>query len=269
VVLLKLMGARPVLVHGGGKALSRAMELRQIPVEFKDGLRVTTPEAMEVVREVLAGSVNTKLVMAVNAHGALAVGTCGVDANTLVGSPVSPDYGRVGTVEKVNVEYLRSILDAERIPVLSSIASDGQGGSLNVNADVVAGEVAAAMGAHKIVFLTDVDGIYEDFDDKSTLISNMTLEEARDLVNSGVLSTGMIPKVKSCIRALDAGVYRTHVINGTTHHALLLELLTDSGIGTVIHRTQEAYQFENHPLGPVASKLIENLEQRDQAAEEE
>jgi acetylglutamate kinase len=230
-----------------------------LPVEFRNGLRVTTDEAMDVVKMVLVGQVNQELVRAMNKHGNLAVGVSGSDAGTVIARQQDPRLGRVGRVTRVSKDYIEALIEDDYIPVIASVALGEDGGYYNVNADHVAGEVAAAIGAQKCVFLTDVDGIYEDFDDKSTLISNMTLEEARALVDSGILSTGMIPKVKSCIRALDAGVYRTHVINGTTHHALLLELLTDAGIGTVIHRTQEAYQYENHPLGSVASKLIENL----------
>ena len=259
IVLLKIMGANPVLVHGGGNAISEMMGRLDIPVEFKDGLRVTSEEAMAVVKMVLVGQVNQELVRAMNKHGNLAVGVSGSDAGTVTARQADPRLGRVGRVTGVSGDYIEALIEDGYIPVIASVALGEDGGYYNVNADHVAGEVAAAIGAQKCVFLTDVDGIYEDFDDKSTLISNMTLEEARALVSSGILSTGMIPKVKSCIRALDAGVYRTHVINGTTHHALLLELLTDAGIGTVIHRTQEAYQYENHPLGSVASKLIENL----------
>ena len=218
---------------------------------------------MDVVKMVLVGQVNQELVRAMNKHGNLAVGVSGSDAGTVIARQADPRLGRVGRVTGVSGDYIEALIEDGYIPVIASVALGEDGGYYNVNADHVAGEVASAIGAQKCVFLTDVDGIYEDFDDKSSLISNMTLEEARALVDSGILSTGMIPKVKSCIRALDAGVYRTHVINGTTHHALLLELLTDAGIGTVIHRTQEAYEYENHPLGSVASKLIENLEKRD------
>ena len=127
----------------------------------------------------------------------------------------------------------------------------------------MAGNIAAALGAHKIIFLTDVDGLYQDFEDKDSLISNMTMEEAQAIIDVGAISTGMIPKLKSCVNALEAGVYRAHIINGTTPHALLLELLTDSGVGTVIHRTRELYHHDNHPIGGFASKLVENRNVRE------
>lgn len=263
IVLLKLMGMNPVIVHGGGNAISAAMERFGLPVEFKDGLRVTSEEAMDIVKMVLVGQVNQELVAAVNKHGNLAVGVSGCDAGTVIATQADPRLGRVGRVTSVSSDYIDALIKDDYIPVIASVAMGDDGGYFNVNADHVAGEIAAAIGAQKCVFLTDVDGIYEDFDDKSSLISNMTLDEAKDMVASGSLSTGMIPKLNSCITALEKGVYRTHVINGTTHHALILELLTTSGIGTVIHRTQEAYDYENHPLGPVASKLVENLEERD------
>jgi len=260
VVLLKLLGARPVLVHGGGKAVSAAMKQAGIPVEFKDGMRVTTPEAMEIVRQVLVGTVNATLVQAINVHGALAVGLSGMDANTVVGEPMSEELGRVGKVTKVNAEYLLDLLASERIPVLSSIASDGQGGCLNVNADIVAGEVAAGIGAHKLIYITDVDGIYEDFSDKSTLISSMTVEEAQGLLDSGDFDKGMIPKVGSSVRALSAGVPRAHVINGIRQHSLLTEVLTDSGVGTMIYRDDHkrtSKDFTPAPLAPLAERLTE------------
>lgn len=259
VVLLKLLGVKPILVHGGGKAVSAAMERAGLPVRFVDGLRVTPPEAMDVVREVLVGTVNSQLVSAINVHGALAVGLSGMDANTVVGEPVSDELGRVGRVTRVNAAYLQSLVAADYIPVLSSIASDDHGGCLNVNADVVAGEVASAVGAHKVVFITDVDGVYEDISDKTSLISKMTLCEARELASSGALSKGMIPKVECSIKALESGVPRAHIINGKREHSILLEVLTDEGIGTMIYRIKgsepPADDFSPAPLDPLARHL--------------
>lgn len=259
IVLLKLLGVRSVLVHGGGKAVSRAMEQRGLPVEFHEGMRVTSAAAMDVVREVLVGTVNSELVQTANIHGALAVGLSGMDANTVVAEPTSPELGRVGTVTRVNAAFLKSLVAADYIPVLSSVASDGRGGCLNVNADVVAGQVAAAIGAHKVVFLTDVDGVYEDITDKTTLVSRMTLAEARDLATSGALSSGMIPKITSSVAALEAGVSRAHIINGTRPHSLLLEVLTDEGIGTMIyHDADDAGpnpDFDPAPLDALAKHL--------------
>lgn len=263
IVLLKIIGANPVVVHGGGKEISAAMKTLDMPVEFKDGQRVTTPEAMDVVRTVLTGKVNQDIVRALNEHGNFAVGLSGADGGILVADQASPELGRVGHITKINRTLLDDLVTSDYIPVIASIALGEDGGFYNVNADVAAGYVAAAIGAHKVIFLTDVDGLYEDFSDKSTLISNLTLDELRDMVKSDKVSTGMIPKLNSCIRALEAGVERAHIINGTIPHSLMLELLTSKGIGTVMHSTEESYQFEAHPLGNFASKLIENADESD------
>lgn len=263
IVLLKIVGLNPVIVHGGGKAISAGMERYEIPVEFKNGLRVTTEEGMEVCRTILVGEVNQDLVREINLHGNLAVGVSGVDAGTVIAEQISPDLGRVGRVTAVNSGYLEEIIASDYIPVVAGIGLGEDGGYFNINADTVAGDIATALGAHKIVYLTDVDGLYQDFDDKDSLISNMTIDEARSIIEVGSISTGMIPKLRSCISALESGVYRAHIINGTTPHALLLELLTDAGVGTVVHRTKELYRHDTHPIGNFASKLVENRYMRD------
>lgn len=261
IVLLKIVGVNPVVVHGGGNAISRAMDMLNLPVEFKDGQRVTSPEAMNVVRTVLMGEVNQELVEALNRHGNFAVGVSGADAGVIVAEQASPELGRVGRITRINRPLLDDLVSSDYIPVIASIALGEDGGFYNVNADMVAGHIAAAIGAHKAVFLTDVDGLYENFEDKSSLISNLTVFEARYMVENNVVSTGMIPKLKSCIHALENGVQRAHIINGTTPHSLLLELLTSTGVGTTMHSTEEAYRFDNHPLGKFASKLLENRDQ--------
>ncbi|MDR0513784.1 MAG: acetylglutamate kinase [Coriobacteriaceae bacterium] len=258
IVLLKIMGVNPIIVHGGGKAITEAMERFGVPVEFKDGLRVTSPEAMELVKMVLMGKVNQELVETMNVHGNLAVGVSGSDAGTIIADQLSPDLGRVGIVSRINTPYLEDLIADDYIPVVASLAMGEDGGYFNVNADLVAGEIAAAIGAHKIIFLTDVDGLYEDFSDKDTLISNLTLFEAQKMIDDETASKGMIPKLQSCIAALAAGVFRAHIINGTRPHALLLELMTDTGVGTTLHSTEEACTFDAHPLGNFASKLTEN-----------
>lgn len=260
IVLLKILGVNPVIVHGGGKAINRAFDKLNFPVEFKDGQRVTTPDAMEVVRQVLVGEVNEDLVASINRHGNLAVGVSGADARTLVCSPLNPDLGRVGKIEQVNTAYLENLIKSEYIPVVATVGVGEEGGYFNVNADVAAGHVAAAIGAQKVIYLTDVDGVYEDFDDKDSLISNMSLREMQGMLDAGIVDKGMIPKLESCCFALRAGVFRSHVINGKTPHSLLIELLTDKGIGTTMHSTEEALEFDAHPLGLLASRLAENIE---------
>lgn len=263
IVLLKIVGLNPVIVHGGGKAISAGMERFGVPVEFRNGLRVTSDEGMEVVRTILVGEVNQDLVRQINAHGNLAVGVSGSDAGTVIAEQISPDLGRVGRVTAVNTGFLQEIIAADYIPVVAGVALGEDGGYYNINADTVAGNIAAALRAHKIIFLTDVDGLYQDFDDKDSLISDITAEEAQAIIDVGAISTGMIPKLKSCVTALESGVRRAHIINGTTPHALLLELLTDTGVGTVIHRTQETDRLGYHPIGGFASKLVENRDIRE------
>ena len=258
IVLLKILGVNVVIVHGGGKAINRAFDRLNFPVEFKCGQRVTTPEAMEVVRKVLGGEVNQDLVAAINRHGNLAVGVSGADAGTLVCSTLDPELGRVGKIEQVNTGYLENLMKMDYIPVVATVGIGEDGGYYNVNADVAAGHIAAAIGAHKVIYLTDVNGVYLDFADKDTLISNMSLREMEDMLASGEVDKGMIPKLQSCCYALHAGVFRSHVINGKIPHSLLLELLTDKGVGTTMHSTEEALEFDAHPLGPLAARLAVN-----------
>lgn len=262
IVLLKIIGVNPVIVHGGGKDINEALSHYDIPVEFRNGQRVTSEAAMEVVREVLVGKVNQELVAAINRHGNLAVGVSGADAGTIVAEQLSPELGRVGQVTRVNSAYLESLMSGDYIPVLATVAAGEDGGFYNINADVAAGHIAAAVHAHKVIFLTDVDGLYEDFSDKDSLISNLTLEETEAMLEAGDVDSGMIPKLQSCVHALRGGVFRAHIINGTTPHSLLLELLTDAGVGTVMHSTQAAYENDTqpHPLGIFASRLAENLD---------
>ncbi|MCF6412402.1 acetylglutamate kinase [Collinsella ihumii] len=263
IVLLKIIGMKPVIVHGGGKDINEALSHYDIPVEFKHGQRVTDDATMEIVREVLGGKVNQELVAAINVHGNLAVGVSGADAGTIVARELDPELGRVGKIVRVNADYLESIMDNEYIPVVATVAQGEDGGFFNINADVAAGHIAAAVHAHKVIFLTDVDGLYEDFSDKDSLISNLTLEETEQMLARGEVDKGMIPKLESCIHALKAGVFRSHIINGTTPHSLLLELLTDAGVGTVIHSTHTAYEQDTHPhphpLTQFAARLSENI----------
>ncbi|MCL2889091.1 MAG: acetylglutamate kinase, partial [Eggerthellaceae bacterium] len=253
IVLLKIIGVNPVIVHGGGYAITELMEKLSIPVEFKRGLRVTSDEVMEITKMVLVGKVNQELVESMNKHGNLAVGVSGSDAGTVMATQLDPELGRVGVISSISATYLEDLIDADYIPVIASVALGEEGGFYNVNADLVAGEVAATLGAHKVIFLTDVDGLYEDFANKESLISNLSLKELKALVAGGSLSSGMIPKVKACINALEAGVFRAHIINGCVPHSLLLELLTNIGIGTTMHSTDEACTFDAHPLGNFAS----------------
>lgn len=257
IVLLKIIGVNPVIVHGGGKAINAAMERENQPVEFIDGQRVTTDEAMAIVRRVLTGEVNQELVQAMNQHGNMAVGISGTDAGTIVAEQASEQLGRVGRITHINSSLIEDLIASDYIPVIASIAIGEDGDIYNVNADVAAGHIAAAIGAHKIIFLSDIDGLYENYPDPDSLIAYLSVNEAKGLIDSGIISTGMIPKLESCIRALDAGVRRAHIVNGTTQHALLLETLTNKGIGTMVTNSKTPHSFDAAPLGNFASKLTE------------
>lgn len=260
ILLLKIIGARVVIVHGGGADINEALGHYDLPVEFKNGQRVTSPEAMEIVRQVLVGKVNQELVSALNRHGNVAVGVSGSDGGTIIAEALDPELGRVGKICQVNTDYLETLLDNDYIPVVATVGQGADGGFYNINADMAAGHIAAAIHAHKAIFLTDVDGLYADFSDKTSLISNLTLEETEQMLAAGEVSKGMIPKLQACMVALRGGVYRAHIINGTAPHSLLLELFTSIGVGTVMHSTQESYEFDQHPhpVGAFASRLVED-----------
>jgi acetylglutamate kinase len=234
IVLMKLVGVNPVVVHGGGPEITSYMNRLDLPVEFYDGLRVTSDEAMEVVKMVLVGKVNPELVAAINVHGRLAVGVSGDDGNLVRAEQRDPRLGRVGEVTRIDTTVIDNLIEDGFIPVVATVAAGEDGGSFNVNADLVAAKLAEALQADKVIFLTDVDGLYADFSDKGSLISALTPEEAEEMIVSDTLEGGMVPKVAACVHALRSGVRRAHILNGTVPHALLLEVYTDEGVGTMI-----------------------------------
>lgn len=238
LMLMKLMGLRIVLVHGGGKAINALLKQLDIPVRFERGLRVTDDQTMEAVQMVLIGKVNQTLVRGLNAYGNVGVGISGADGMTFEVEQTDPALGRVGTITHVNTELIESVLDDGYIPVIASVGC-GEDGFYNINADVAASEVASALGADKLVYLTDVDGLFRDVEDEESLISQLTKSEAEELLGSGTLSAGMIPKISSVVEALKGGVKEVHLLNGTFSHALLLEVFTDAGIGTMIVQDEE------------------------------
>ncbi len=240
IVLMKLVGINPVIVHGGGPEITSFMERLGMPVEFYDGLRVTSDEAMELVKMVLVGKVNKQFVAAINAHGRLAVGISGDDANLIKARQKDPKLGRVGEVTCIDTTVVDRLIGDGFIPVIASVAAGDDGGSYNINADLVAAEIAAALDADKVIFLTDVDGLYADFEDKESLISKITLDETLEMIVGDKLSSGMIPKVAACTHALKGGVRRAHILNGTIPHALLLEVYTDEGVGTMLVHEDDA-----------------------------
>lgn len=232
IEMLKLMGVRIVLVHGGGKAINAMLKRLDVPVKFKDGLRVTDDETMEAVREVLVGKVNQDLVWALNEYGHNAVGISGADGKTLKAVQVDPELGRVGRIREVDTSLINTILDDGYIPVVATVGC-GPDGFYNINADVAADKIAEAMGADKLIYLTDVDGLFRDFGDEDSLVAQLTRSETHELLESGTLDGGMIPKIRSVAEALDAGVAEVVILNGTYPHSLLLEIFTDAGCGTM------------------------------------
>ncbi|UKA64176.1 acetylglutamate kinase [Arthrobacter sp. FW306-04-A] len=254
IVFLHHVGIHPVVVHGGGPQINSMLSRLGIESEFKGGLRVTTPEAMDVVRMVLTGQVGRELVGLINSHGPYAVGMSGEDGGLLravrTGTVVDGeevDLGLVGEVVGVDPTGIEDILDAGRIPVISTVApeildeGDGTGSTtgqvLNVNADTAAAAVAAALGASKLVILTDVEGLYANWPDKSSLISSLTASELREMLPR--LESGMIPKMAACLKAIDEGVERAHIVDGRLPHSMLLETFTTAGIGTQVVPDEE------------------------------
>jgi acetylglutamate kinase len=240
VVLMSCVGIRPVVVHGGGPEINTWLDKLGIEPQFKNGLRVTDAATMDVVEMVLVGRVNKELVALINQAGGKAVGLCGKDANLIRARPADQEgIGFVGEVTSVDTRILESLVNSGYIPVVSSVAADNTGQAYNINADTVAGEIAAALGAEKLILLTDTAGILRDFKDLSTLIPKLDIQEARQLIETGIVAGGMIPKVTCCVRSLAQGVRAAHIIDGRIPHSLLLEVFTDSGIGSMIVASSE------------------------------
>ncbi|ALF54408.1 acetylglutamate kinase [Nostoc piscinale CENA21] len=235
IVFLSCVGLRPILVHGGGPEINSWLDKLGIEPQFKNGLRVTDAATMDVVEMVLVGRVNKEIVALINQAGGMAVGLCGKDGHLITARPQGQEgIGFVGEVSGVNIKILETLSSNGYIPVVSSVAADDSGQAYNINADTIAGEIAAALGAEKLILLTDTRGILKDYKDPSTLIPKVDIREARELIASGVVSGGMIPKVNCCVRSLAQGVRAAHIIDGRLPHALLLEIFTDVGIGTMI-----------------------------------
>ncbi len=240
VILLKYIGMKPVIVHGGGPEISLEMKKQNKVPQFINGLRVTDRDTMEITEMVLTGKINTRLVAEINlcisedqGNGVKGIGLSGEDAQLLMVKKYSSiDLGFVGEIERINPEILFLLLENNYIPVIATIGVDDSGTRYNINADTVAGELAISLKAGKLIYLTDVDGILRELKDTSSIISSLNTVEARRLLESGQIQKGMIPKVKSAVRALEGGVKKVHFLNGEHVHSILLELFTDSGIGT-------------------------------------
>ena len=247
LILLKYIGINPVIVHGGGKEITAYLDKLNIKSEFVNGLRVTSKEAMEVAQMVLVGKVNQQIVSALNLNGGKTIGLSGLDTDLIIARKKMPekiygkessgetvDYGFVGDVERVNPDTIMNLSKLGYIPVISPIGVGYDGESYNINADEVAGQVAQALKAEKLIMLTDVDGIYEVPGNPATKIESLTTEKAKDMIDKSQIKGGMIPKVMACINAVHSGVKRTHIIDGSQEHSVLLELFTDKGTGTMV-----------------------------------
>ncbi len=234
VVLMRLVGLKPVVVHGGGPQISELMSRLGKTTEFRDGLRVTDSETVDIARMVLIGQVNPQIVAAMNVHGSYAVGVSGEDAGLIRAVARDPELGFVGDVERVDPSILERLLADEFIPVVATIGTDDNGQAYNINADTVAGAIAEALHAEKLVYLTDIEGLRRSVDDAASLIRQTTPDELDRLMADGTIAGGMIPKVESCVHAVRHGVRRAHILDGRIPHVLLLELFTDAGIGTMV-----------------------------------
>jgi acetylglutamate kinase len=234
VVLLHSVGIHPVVVHGGGPQIGELLARLGKQAEFKDGQRVTDAETLEVVRMVLIGKVNSDIVAALNVHGPVAVGISGVDANLIEADALGGDLGFVGEVSAVNPTIIERLVAEDLIPVVATVGSDAAGQPYNINADTVAGALAAAVGAEKLVFLTDVAGLRADPEDPGSLLVRVDAHAIDQLVASGAAAGGMIPKAQACASAVRGGVAAAHILDGRVPHALLVELFTDRGVGTMV-----------------------------------
>ncbi|WP_019879104.1 acetylglutamate kinase [Succinispira mobilis] len=247
IIFLQFAGLKPVVVHGGGPEITSLLKQLGKKSEFINGLRVTDEETMAIAEMVLVGKINTELVAMLNKQGSKAIGLSGKDGNLIVarkylsdiyenGEIKSVDIGFVGDVEQVNIELIETLLTAGYIPIIAPIGVGINGESYNINADSVAGEIAGALKAEKLLLLTDTKGIYSDFGDEDSFITTLSFESAQELMNEGKIDGGMIPKVKACVTALAAGAKKTHIVDGRQPHTILLEIFTDSGVGTEVIR---------------------------------
>lgn len=238
ITLLKYVGLNPIVVHGGGPEINKYSEKFGVEPKWHNGLRITDKPTMEVVQLALVGKVNKDIVSTLNSLGAKAIGISGIDGNLIRVTKRKPvdgvDLGYVGDVMEINTTLLTHLCNDEYIPVIAPVGIDTEGNSYNINADTVAGEIASALKAEKLMFLTDIEGIRTVPSDPSTLVPVIDVQTVRKYINDGIIDGGMIPKVKACINCIDAGVHRTHILDGTIPHPILLEIFTNRGIGTMV-----------------------------------
>ena len=249
IAVLKSVGLKPIIVHGGGKDINRMLDRVQIKSEFKNGLRVTDCDTLEIAEMVLSGKVNKGLVTHLEQIGTHAVGLSGKDGNMITVEKVMPqgeDIGYVGKITKVDTTLINALLEQGYTPIISTIGLDEKYHAYNINADDAACAIAEAVHAEKLAFLSDIEGVYKDKDDPSSLISELHVDEAEKLISDGYVGGGMIPKLKNCIDAIEEGVKRVHILDGRIPHSLLLEIFTNKGIGTAILREDGEKYYNEH-----------------------
>ena len=234
IALLKLVGLRPVVVHGGGPHITRAMGQAGVEPQWVGGLRVTDAETIRVVQATLAGEINPDIVRMLSGQGARAVGVTGIDGGLFTARQRDPDLGFVGEVTNVDPDIVEGMLDRGMVPVVAPLVRGADGNVYNLNADTAAGVLARALKARKLIYLTDVEGLYRDLGDHDSLIQKLSSSELRELLGTGTISAGMLPKLESCVEALEGGVQQAHILDGRMQHAVLLEIFTPEGIGTMI-----------------------------------
>lgn len=233
IVLLSLIGIKVVLVHGGGPEITGMLEKIGKETKFVNGLRVTDKETVDIVQMVLAGKINKSLVNLLHHKGGNAIGLCGIDGHMIEAACLNPELGYVGEITKINTKPITDVLEKGYIPVISTVGCDNDGNVYNINADTAAAKIAGLLGAESLISMTDIDGILRDKNDPSTLISKILVDEAPELMEKGIISGGMIPKVECCIDAIRSGVKKVFIIDGRIPHAILIETLTNEGIGTM------------------------------------
>ncbi|ABR55719.1 acetylglutamate kinase [Methanococcus aeolicus] len=247
VVLLRFVGLNPVIIHGGGPEINKAMEKMGKEPEFIHGLRVTDEETLDIVKMVLIGKINGDIVSKLGKYGGKAVGLSGKSGHLISArkkiqyiikedEKIEVDLGRVGEVDSINTELIDILLEKKYIPVISPIGIDSQANTYNLNADIAAGDIAGAINAKKLIMITDVDGVMDDINDPSTIYKKLTISQVGEMIDKGIISGGMIPKIEACVNALRKGVDSVHIINGKIPHSVLLEVFTEEGIGTMITR---------------------------------
>jgi len=239
IVLMQSVGIKPVVVHGGAPQIGSMLDRLGMDSQFVDGLRVTDGDTLDVARMVLVGKVNRDIVSSINIHGPLAVGISGEDAGLITATSRHEDLGFVGEIQAVNPTIINGLLKEGHIPVVSSIGADDKGQAYNINADTVASSLAAALEAKRILYLTDIEGLRADMEDPESHISQIMSSDLQNLIDNGTISGGMIPKAQACLEAVQAGVGSAHMVDGRISHVILLELFTDSGIGTMVLPDQE------------------------------